>query len=193
MSFEQSKATKRRYNIGNFHSKYFVGKGIDVGAGNDSLEQYKKCFLGIKSITGWDLKDGDAQKLESLKSNKYNFLVSSHCLEHLVDPQEALRHWARVIKSGGHIIFTVPDEDMYEQGVFPSRFSEHEWTFTIYKEKSWCEKSVNIFKLLALVSDVLEPIKVEKIEDFYDFDEKDEDQTLKTNTEACIEVILRKK
>jgi len=39
----------------------------------------------------------------------------------------------------------VPDEDLYEQGVFPSTFK---WTFTIGKAQSWCPKSINLIELL---------------------------------------------
>lgn len=44
--YEQSKAAKRRFSDGNFHSKYFVGSGIDVGAGTDSLAINAPVFRG---------------------------------------------------------------------------------------------------------------------------------------------------
>mgnify|MGYP000444849738 CR=1 FL=1 len=42
--WEQSKSTKRRFNDGHFHNKYFVGHGIDIGAGPDTLNRYKHIF-----------------------------------------------------------------------------------------------------------------------------------------------------
>lgn len=46
----------------------------------------------------------------------------------------------------------MPDEDLYEQGVFPSRFNaDHKSTFTISKYQSWSPVSIN---LLGLVQDL---------------------------------------
>jgi hypothetical protein len=42
----------------------------------------------------------------------------------------------------------VPDEDLYEQGFWPSRFNrDHKWTFTIAKRASWSPVSVNLLEL----------------------------------------------
>ena len=49
----------------------------------------------------------------------------------------------------------VPDEDLYEQGVFPSRFNvDHKWTFTISKQKSWSPVSINVTDLVNSLSTV---------------------------------------
>ena len=37
--WEQSKAAKRRFHDGAFHSRYFVGNGIDIGGKADPLAQ----------------------------------------------------------------------------------------------------------------------------------------------------------
>ncbi|MGH1556812.1 hypothetical protein ACRAWD_01360 [Caulobacter segnis] len=34
------------------------------------------------------------------------------------DPKEALENWLRILKPGGHLVCLIPDEDLYEQGVF---------------------------------------------------------------------------
>ena len=47
---EQSKSAKRRYDDGQFHSKYFVGRGIDIGAGKDSLFLHMNVFRGMTKI-----------------------------------------------------------------------------------------------------------------------------------------------
>jgi len=57
----QSKAAKRRFYDGSFHSRYFVGCGIDVGGKPDPLSQYIDIFPAIKSVRVWDIEDGDAQ------------------------------------------------------------------------------------------------------------------------------------
>lgn len=42
------------------------------------------------------------------KDNSYDFIVSSHVLEHFWDPIKALNEWMRVIKPGGYIFMIVP-------------------------------------------------------------------------------------
>ena len=85
----------------------------------------------------WDWEDGDAQYLSGVRDNSVDFIVSSHCLEHLVDPLEGLRNWIRVLKPGGHLIVTIPDEDLYEQGQWPSNNNlDHKHTFTVNKNSS---------------------------------------------------------
>jgi hypothetical protein len=64
------------------------------------------------------------------------------------DPRLTILDWWKLVKPGGHLFMVVPDEDLYEQGVFPSRFNDdHKATFTISKSKSWSSKSVNILDL----------------------------------------------
>src|SRR6185312_3014562 len=58
------------------------------------------------------------------------------------------------IKRGGHLVISVPDEDLYEQGVWPSTFNtDHKITFTLSKKTSWSPVSVNVFSLLSQFSD----------------------------------------
>lgn len=40
----------------------------------------------------------------------YDFLVSSHTLEHIANPLKALIEWKRVIKKGGHLILILPEK-----------------------------------------------------------------------------------
>jgi hypothetical protein len=109
------------------------------------------------------------------------------------DPREALHHWLRVLKPGGHLIVMIPDEDMYEQGIFPSTFNDdHKWTFTIHKNKSWSEKSVNLTNLLSEVADQAQTIKVEQLDASYRFLLSRHDQTLTPVAECALEFILRK-
>ena len=48
----------------------------------------------------------------------------------------------------------VPDEDLYEQGYWPSLFNgDHKATFTISKERSWSPVSVNVLDLARSLKD----------------------------------------
>lgn len=192
--YEQSKAAKRRFNIGAFTTRYFIGNGIDVGCGADSIGQYLSIFPGITSITPFDQEQGDAQYLREIKDDTYNFLHASHCLEHMRNIEVALDNWIRVVKEEGYLIITVPDEDMYENGFFPSLYNpDHKFTFTIHKRKSWCTKSINVLDLLRKVSDKVEIEKIELQKDFYRKELENIDQTMTPVAECCIEIILKKR
>lgn len=194
--WEQSKAAKRRLAIGAFHSRYFVGHGIDVGGKPDPLGQYAGLFARMASARTWDLEDGDAQYMSGVSDGQYDFLHASHCLEHMVDVPVALGNWIRVVKAGGFLIITVPDEDLYELGIWPSRFnSDHKWTFTIMKEESWSPKSLNVLEMLREFAGVVEVEKVELLRDFYRdaWAEEKIDQTRTPVAECAIEIVLRKK
>jgi len=65
-----------------------------------------------------------SQDLAKHADGSFDFLHSSHCLEHVREPATALRNWIRVVRKFGHIVVMVPDEDMYEQGVWPSTIPE---------------------------------------------------------------------
>jgi ubiquinone/menaquinone biosynthesis C-methylase UbiE len=191
---ECSKSIQRRLSDSNFIRKYFVGNGIDIGGKPDPLSLYKEFFPLIKDITIWDKEDGDAQFLHSIKDNFFDFVHSSHCLEHINNPYECVKNWIRVTKKGGYLIITVPDEDLYEQGVFPSSFNkDHKWTFTIYKKNSWSSKSVNLIELIKGYIDDVDIIKIEQINSNYRYNLPRYDQTLTPVGESSIELIIRKK
>lgn len=44
------------------------------------------------------------------KDNVWDFVISSHVLEHFFDPIKAIEEWHRVIKPGGYICMIVPDK-----------------------------------------------------------------------------------
>ncbi len=96
------------------------------------------------------MPDGDANVITRHVHEQFDFVFASHCLEHMHRPREAVLEWWKLVKPGGHLFFLVPDEDLYEQGVFPSRFNpDHKATFTIHKEHSWSPASINVRELAA--------------------------------------------
>ncbi len=123
-----------------FEENILTGTGIDIGCGPDPVSPNARKF---------DMEDGDANDILRFVDQQFDFVYSSHCLEHMSDPPKALQEWWKLVKPGGHLFLIVPDEDLYEQGVFPSRFNaDHKATFTISKTKSWSPVSVNIVDLV---------------------------------------------
>lgn len=190
---ELSKSIPRRLQDSNFLRKYFVGNGVDIGGKPDPLSLYSEFFPLMKDVKVWDLEDGDAQFMESVADNSLDFVNSSHCLEHLRDPAEGLRNWLRILKPGGYIVALVPDEDLYEQGIFPSSYNlDHKHTFTLNKAKSWNPASINLLPLLCDLGAEAQVEKVELLTASYRFDLPRYDQTATPVGESAIEFIIRK-
>lgn len=193
--FEQSKAAKRRFNDGAFHSRYFVGKGIDIGGAPDPLAQYTEMFLGMEEVHTWDLEDGDAQFMAGVPNDFFDFVHSSHCLEHMVDVRTALSNWIRILKPGGYLIISVPDEYLYEHCCWPSRFNlDHKWSFTLCEPTPTLPRSINVLDLAKEFSEVLKLERLVLQKDFYREMADDEmDQTLTPVAECAIEMIWLKR
>jgi SAM-dependent methyltransferase len=51
----------------------------------------------------------DATDLRGIADHAYDYLLSSHNLEHIANPVRALKEWMRVVKPGGAIIVILPD------------------------------------------------------------------------------------
>jgi ubiquinone/menaquinone biosynthesis C-methylase UbiE len=193
MSNETEKSTLRRLHDSRFFNRYFVGHGIDIGAGSNGLAQYKTFFTGIRTVKEWDLPNGDAQHMMGEKDNNYDFVHSSHCLEHVNDPYVALGNWIRICKPGGHLIIVIPDEDLYEQGFWPSHYNhDHKFTFTINKFRSWSPVSINVFNLLENFNNKITVKKVELLDATFKYTAEKYDQTAQGFADSAIEIILQK-
>jgi len=191
---ECSKSIQRRLADSNFLRRYFVGDGLDIGGKPDPLILYSELFPLMKSVRTWDWEDGDGQILDGVPDESFDFVHSSHCLEHLADPTAGLRNWLRVLRQGGYLVITVPDEDLYEQGVFPSTFNrDHKWTFTILKSRSWSNRSLNLLDILRELGPAAEPVRIEQLSASYRFDLPRFDQTLTPVAECGIEFVVRKR
>ena len=134
---DETSKSKRLW--GELEFSVLKGKGIDIGCGNDPVFPNARCF---------DLDHGDANAITHHVTEQYDYVYSSHCLEHMKDPRRALSQWWELVRVGGHLFFIVPDEDLYEQGVYPSLFNaDHKATFTISKAHSWSPVSINVLQL----------------------------------------------
>jgi len=198
MPNETSKSATRRARHARFPQRYFVGAGIDIGAGTDSLGNvdglgaHLDKFPLITSCWNWDIEDGDAGLMLGVEDNTFDFVHSSHCLEHLLNPVLALYNWYRILKPEGYLVVTVPDEDLYEQGIFPSTFNgDHKWTFTIHKAHSWSPASINVTDLIARSIPTSKIIAIGLHDQHYQYGAPRHDQS-GGDTEVEIEFILQK-
>lgn len=77
------------------------GKGVDVGCG--SVEW---CFPGADPV---DFTVGYEFHAMNLPYLEYDYVFSSHLLEHLNQPWDALNHWWDCLKPGGVLFLYLPD------------------------------------------------------------------------------------
>lgn len=124
-----NEASKTRKLWGPEEEELLKGEGIDIDCGPDPITD---------SVQKFDREQGDANEIDKYVHRSFDFVFSAHCLEHMRDPNVALASWWKLVRPGGHLIMIVPDEDLYEQGYWPSLFNpDHKSTFTVSKETSW--------------------------------------------------------
>jgi len=123
-----------------FGDRYLSGRIIDIGAGDDLVCPWAE---------GFDMADGDANHVTRFRQAfAYDAVHSSHCLEHMHDPQSALREWWNLLKPGGKLIVVVPEETLYEQQHWPSLFNgDHKWTFRLESGSTWSPRSLDVTSL----------------------------------------------
>jgi SAM-dependent methyltransferase len=74
----------------------------DIGA-NAGRYAYYKDKVGRQFIS-------EASDLSQIGDQSYDFLMSSHCLEHIANPILAVKEWKRVVKRGGIMMLFLPNK-----------------------------------------------------------------------------------
>lgn len=105
------------------------GRVIDIGCG---LQPYRPMLgPGVTEYVGVDREHeltkptvvGSAESLP-FPDESFDVALSTQVLEHVPEPERALREAVRVLKKGGRLILTVP-------GVWPTHEAPHDfWRFT---------------------------------------------------------------
>ena len=185
---ETSKMTAIRRRLG-YDEHYFVGEGIDIGCGDDPLRA--EAFRRIRSVFHYDKSDGDASTCAGLADGQFDFVYSSHCLEHLEEPVAAVGHWLRICRPGGHLIVAVPHEIYYEKGLWPSRYNpDHKHSFRL-EPATVMPCSIHVPGLLGALASHASVLRCELVLENFDFAAFYRDQT-KDEAVCQIEFVLRK-
>lgn len=172
MGNETKKSFERRLKNGDFN-RFFNGHGVDIGCGKDPVKE--------NSIKHDKIFGKDALDLSEYEAQTFDYVYSSHCLEHIQDTQGALKEWWRVLKKGGHLIVVVPEWTLYEKRHFPSKFNtDHKRTF-------------NVDTMLYLAHNLQgsQVIRLQINDEGFNYSDKTTDQTRK-GAQAEIEIIIRK-
>lgn len=80
--------------------QYCKGVGLDIGCGKWPLPGARP----IDQLRGDDLM--------ALPNGIWDYVFSSHCLEHLQNPVAAIEHWKTRLRRGGTLFLYLPHPDM---------------------------------------------------------------------------------
>lgn len=174
---EAQKNERRRQECPEYGS-LFKGKGIDIGCGATPVRP---------DCDTWDKGQGDATYMAGMQDEKYDWVFSSHCLEHVERPDVALENWFRLVKPGGHLIVTIPCFFLYEKKQWPSRFNgDHKQRFSILADP----RTITVSDLLS----ILKRAQVRWIrtnDEGFDYEDQQTDQT-RGKAQSEIEFVVRK-
>lgn len=177
---ETSKARERRIQE-RFFLKYIHGRGIDIGCNDDPL---------TPECEKWDLiyGRGDATLMFGANENSYDWVYSSHCLEHLDFPHAAILRWFSLVAPGGHLILLIPDRSLYEKRLtLPSRYNpDHRTFWTIDHDEPPCT-----FGLVPMIGRYLDAYRIEYVKLCHDGHTID-DPNVHSNGEYSIECVIKK-
>ncbi len=108
--------------------KYIKGEGIEIGALHNSMPisknaktkfvdrlSYEDYLIQYPELKGKKLIKpdivSDAETLNSIENNSFDYIIASHVLEHFENPILAIKNFYRVLKSGGIAYIIVPDKN----------------------------------------------------------------------------------
>ena len=108
-------------NIEPIAEKYCQGVGLDIGAGSFPFRD----AIPIRDLVNYKFSNGkqikrdvklidapNAYDLSIFVDEKFDYIFSSHCLEHLDRPWDALSEWLKKLKKDGIIFLYLPHIDM---------------------------------------------------------------------------------
>ncbi len=99
-------------------SKYCQGLGLDIGANIWSFNE----AIPIRNDV-----EQNAYKLDHFEDEHFDYIFSSHCLEHLDKWEFALKLWIKKLKLGGILFLYLPHESMKLWRVGSPWVGTHKW------------------------------------------------------------------
>lgn len=85
--------------------KFCRGHGLDMGAGKWPLP-------GATPVELTNGQNAEAFEENGWQDYKWDYVFSSHCLEHLINPVAALESWKAQLRAGGTLFLYLPHPDM---------------------------------------------------------------------------------
>ena len=130
-----SETDKARELIG----EYLHGKIVDIGAGGSPITKDAICVDGRDYGKVNIITDNLYSLYEYEQLRDADLLYSSHCLEHLSNDTSAITEWARLIKTGGHLILYLPDGRKYSNEGNMEHMRDYNYdNFMFYFNRVFC-------------------------------------------------------
>jgi ADP-heptose:LPS heptosyltransferase/predicted SAM-dependent methyltransferase len=125
-AFEQGESAKIRFEL----VPYTRGVGLELGCGPWRAFPH---FIGI-DVQAYRSELGpalvmDCSNLATFSDEAFDFVYSSHLLEHLEHTPAVLREWWRVIEVGGHLVLYLPHRELYPNIGEPGGNPDHKHDF----------------------------------------------------------------
>jgi ADP-heptose:LPS heptosyltransferase/predicted SAM-dependent methyltransferase len=111
---------------------YVKGLGLDIGCGPWKVFPHAIGLDG-QAYASVDNKGPnlvmDCRDLSLFADAAFDYIFSSHFLEHVADPQAVLKNWWRKLKVGGVLILYLPHKDFYPNIGQPGANKDHKHDF----------------------------------------------------------------
>jgi SAM-dependent methyltransferase len=105
--------------------QYCHGRGIEIGPGDNPYCDHQNTIFVDKFQNGNIDVVSEADNLP-FEDDSFDYLLSSHCLEHLPDTLKALHEWKRVVKKDGTIFLILPHcERTFDKGREKTTLKHH--------------------------------------------------------------------
>lgn len=98
--------------IGPLHRPMIKHDGMDIDyIDRCTVEELRKHYPELQKLplVEPDIV-GDAETMEGIEDQKYDFVISAHVIEHTKNPINSIKQWCRITKPGGKIYLIVPDK-----------------------------------------------------------------------------------
>jgi SAM-dependent methyltransferase len=112
-------------------AEYATGRLLDIGCGNKPYEHF---FPGVSTYTGTDIIQSSLNRVDILceatsipvARDQYDTVLSTQTLEHVADHEGLCKEAFRILKPGGHFIFSCPMYwPLHEEPYDFFRFTRH--------------------------------------------------------------------
>lgn len=130
----------RSKSFPDYKNMFYEKSGIEIGGASRVFTRHgvfpvypiagriDNCNFGASTVWEGDIKQGqtfqfdrkkppgrqyvvEATNLESIPTGEYDFVLSSHMLEHTANPILALTEWARILKEDGALVLLLPHKN----------------------------------------------------------------------------------
>jgi predicted SAM-dependent methyltransferase len=126
---EGNEAGKVRFDL----VPYMQGCILDLGCGQHKVfpiaigvdNRIDARLFGIQIKP--DVAVDTCERMPLFGNESADTIFSSHLLEHIADYRSALKEWWRILKTGGHLILYLPDEDEYPKVGEAGANPDHKW------------------------------------------------------------------